>query len=146
MLNTKSLNARADVLPIRRIVLLALSDQLVRAAYAYVLSAAGFDVVMPDASDAVFSTLRPDIVLVDLRDLGDDANQNAQSVIRDRLGDVPIVALVSDLGRLSCELARGIGCAAVCLATCPGEVLAAGLRVVLDRSSGQTDRVTRPES
>ena len=138
MLNTNSLNARVDALTMRPIVLLAITDQQVRATHAYVLSAAGFDVVTPDASCAAFSKAHPDIVIIDFEDLGDNANQSAQSVIGDWPGDVPIVALVSDVRRSSCELASRLGCAAVCLATCSAEVLAAGLRAVLERSRGQT--------
>jgi DNA-binding NarL/FixJ family response regulator len=134
MLNTKSLNARADVLQVRPIVLLAVTDQQLRAAHAYALCAAGFEVVIPDATGAAFSTLRPDIVLIDLTDLHNGVYHNAQSFIWDLLGEVPIVALVPEVGRSSCELARRAGCAAVCLVTCSAEVLAAGLRAVLERS------------
>ena len=137
MLNTKSLDARADVLGVRPIVLLAVTDQHVRATHAYMLSAAGFDVAMPAASGAAFR-LRPDIVLIDLTDLRDDAHRSPRSSIRDLLGEVPIVAIVPDVERSSCELASRLGCAAVCLASCSAEVLAAGLRAVLERSSGQT--------
>jgi DNA-binding response OmpR family regulator len=140
MLNANSLNARANALPIRPVVLLAIPDQQVRAGHAYVLSAAGFDVAIPDAIGAAFSTRRPDIVLIDLTDLREGVYQSAQSFIRDWRGDVPIVALVPEVERSSCELARRAGCAAVCLVTCAAEVLAAGLRAVLERSSGQTVR------
>ncbi len=138
MLNTNRLNTPADPLPVRPLVFLAIADQHVRAAYAYVLSAAGFDVVIPNATAVPFSTPRPDIVLIDLRDRGDDANHNAESFVPDWLGEVPTVAIVHDVGRSSCELARRLGCAAVCLATCSAEVLAAGLRAVLERAGGQT--------
>jgi DNA-binding NarL/FixJ family response regulator len=134
MLNTDSLNARAVALPVRPIVLLAIADQQVRAAHAYVLSAAGFDVAIPDVTGAAFSTSRPDIVLIDLTDRRDDARRSAQSFVRDLPGDVPIVALVPEVGRWSCEFARRVGCVAVCLSTCSAEVLAAGLRAVLERS------------
>jgi DNA-binding NarL/FixJ family response regulator len=144
MLNTNSLNARANALPIRPVVLLAIPDQQVRAGHAYVLSAAGFDVAIPDAIGAAFSTRRPDIVLIDLTDLEHDAYQRATNFVRDLSDEAPIVALVLEVGRWSCERARRAGCAAVCLSTCSAEVLAAGLRAVLERSSGQIGRVHDP--
>ena len=137
MLNANSLSGRRDALPVRPIVLLAIANQQERAVHAYVLSAAGFDVVLPDASAWDSSTLRPDIVLIDLMDRGDQNGRSSASALR----DVPIVALVPDVGRASCERARDAGCTAVCLSTCSAEVLAAGLRAVLERSSGQTGRV-----
>jgi len=139
MLNTNRFDARADALPDRLVVLLAIADQRARAVHAYVLSAAGFDVVIPESIDAAFSTLRPDIVLVDLRNLRDDSYQSTRSLIRDWRGDVPIVALAPEVGWSSCERARSVGCAAVCLSTCSAEILAAGLRAVLERSRTRQD-------
>lgn len=139
MLNTNSLNA--DALSARPIVFLAVSDRQVRATHAYVLSAAGFDVVMPGATGGAFSARRPDVVLIDLRELREDRSHSAHSWVRGWRGDVPIVAIAPDVERSSCELARRIGCAAVCLVTCSAEVLAAGLRAVLERSRRQP----RPE-
>jgi DNA-binding response OmpR family regulator len=140
MLNANSLNARVNTVPVQPVVLLAVHDQPARAAHAYVLSAAGFDVVIADDTGAAFSTLHPDIVLIDLVNL-DDVYQGAKNFIRDLSRDVPIVALVSEVGRSSCERARRAGCAAVCLATCSAEILSAGLRAVLERSRGQSGRV-----
>lgn len=136
MMNTNSVNA--DAVSTRPIVFVAISDRCARATHAYVLSAAGFDVVMPAATGETLSARPPDIVLIDLADLRDDSHRRPQSSIRDLLGKVPIVALVPDVGRSSCELASRLGCAAVCVATCSAEVLAAGLRAVLERSRGQT--------
>jgi AmiR/NasT family two-component response regulator len=102
-----------------------------------VLSAAGFDVAIPDAIGAAFSTRRPDIVLIDLTDLEHDAYQRATNFVRDLSDEAPIVALVLEVGRWSCERARRAGCAAVCLATCSAEILSAGLRAVLERFRGQ---------
>ena len=133
MLNTDGLNTHADALPASPIVLLLITDAQLRATHAYLLCAAGFDVVTPDATGAAF-TLRPDIALIDLTDLRDDNHRSSQSFIRDLPGEVPIVALVPDVGRSSCGLASRLGCAAVCVATCSAEVLAAGLRAVLERS------------
>jgi DNA-binding response OmpR family regulator len=140
MLNANGLNAGANALPIRPVVLLAICDQHVRAAHAYVLSAAGFDVAIADATGAAFSTLRPDIVLIELTDLHEDAYQSARNLIRDAGGNVPMVALVPEVGSSSCEHARRAGCAAACVATCSAEVLAAGLRAVLERSKRQSRR------
>lgn len=140
MLNANSLDARANALPVRPVVLLAIRDQAVRAAHAYVLSAVGFDVVLPDATGAAFSTLNPDIVLIDLMDLHEDADRRAKNFVRDVPGDVPIVALAPEVGRSSCEHARRAGCAAVCLERCSAEVLAAGLREVIQRSKERDGR------
>jgi DNA-binding NarL/FixJ family response regulator len=118
----------------RVVILLAIADQHVRATYAYALSAAGFDVVMPDATRAHFSTQRPDIVVIDLMAACDDADPRALTSLYELRGHVPIVALASDLGSASCDRARHAGCAAVCLATCPANVLAAGLRAVIERT------------
>jgi len=139
MLNTNSVNARADAPPVRSVVLVAIADQHVCATHAYVLSAAGFEVVIPDAIGAPFSTRRPDIVLIDLGDLGEDADQSAKNLIRDLRGDAPVVGLVPNME--SSSRARRVGCTAVCLSTCPANVLAAGLRAVLGLSRGQTGRV-----
>jgi DNA-binding NarL/FixJ family response regulator len=141
MLNTDSVNARADALPPRPVVLLAIVDQHVRATRAYVLAAAGFEVMIPDAIGAAFSTRRPDIVLIDLGDPGEDADQSAKNFIRDLRGDVPVVGLVPNVENSSCDRARRVGCTAVCLSTCPANVLASGLRAVLGLSRGQTGRV-----
>jgi DNA-binding NarL/FixJ family response regulator len=104
------------------------------------LSAVGFDVVIPDATGAAFSRLNPDIVLVDLLELHQHADRSATNFIRDLPGDVPIVALAPEVGRSSREYARRAGCAAVCLTTCSAEILSAGLRAVLERSRGQVRR------
>jgi len=141
MLNSNAINVRADALQVPPIVLLAIADQHIRAAHAYVLSAAGFDVVIPDAIGAACSTRRPDIVLIDLSNLHDDDYRSARHFVGDLLGDVPIVALVPEVGHSSCERARRVGCTAVCVSTCSAEVLAAGLRAVLGLSRGQTGRV-----
>jgi DNA-binding response OmpR family regulator len=138
---THSVNARADALPPRPVVLLAIVDQHVRATHAYVLSAAGFEVVIPDAIGAAFFTRRPDVVLIDLTDPGEDADQSAKNFIRDLRGDDPIVGLVPNVERSSCERARRVGCTVVCVSTCPANVLAASLRAVLRLSRGQTGRV-----
>jgi DNA-binding response OmpR family regulator len=140
MLNANSLNVRGSVLPVRPVVLLAIRDQPARAAHAYLLSAVGFDVVIPDATGAAFSRLNPDIVLVDLMELHEDADRSTKNFIRDLPGDVPIVALAPEVGHSSCEYARRAGCAAVCLATCSAEILSAGLRAVLERSRGPAGR------
>lgn len=132
MLHTNGRNTRPDAPPPRSVILVAITDEHVRATRAYVLSAAGFDVVTPDPSDTA-SAPRPDVVLIDLADLGKNRCRSIQSFSREWLCDVPIVALVPEVGQSSCERARRLGCAAVCLATCSSEVLVAGLRAVLER-------------
>jgi DNA-binding NarL/FixJ family response regulator len=47
--------------------------------------------------------------------------------------DVPIVAVAAEVGAATRDRARREGCAAVCLNTCPPDVLASGLRAVLER-------------
>ena len=140
MVNANILNPRCSALPVRPVVLLAIRDQPARAAHAYMLSAVGFDVVIPDVTGVAFSRLNPDIVLVDLLEFHEDADRSTKNFISDLPGEVPIVALAPEVGRSSCEYARRAGCAAVCLTTCSAEILSAGLRAVLERSRGQARR------
>jgi hypothetical protein len=50
-----------------------------------------------------------------------------------RLRSIPVIAVADDVGDSTRDLARREGCAAVCLTTCSGASLAAGIRAVLDR-------------
>ena len=54
--------------------------------------------------------------------------------------DVPIVAVAAEVGAATRDRARREGCAAVCLNTCPPDVLASGLRAVLDHTTPSTPR------
>ena len=103
-MNADSVNAHAAALLPRPVVLLAIVDQHLRATHAYMLSAAGFEVMIPDAIGAS-STRRPEIVLIDLTEPGEDVDQGARNFIRDLRDDVPVIGLVPNVERLSCERA-----------------------------------------
>jgi len=119
----------------RPLVLLALPNDSTRAMYAYGLSANGFEVMMAGGASTTRTrgtALQPDVIVVDLST--DGAGGVAGIPGRDLdTDDIPIVALIPDLGTASCDRARRAGCAAVCRTTCPVDVLASGLRAVLER-------------
>ena len=146
MLNFKSLDdCPPDPSPVRPVILLAIGDQDIRATYAYGLSATGFDVMTPDSRSAGQGTRaeqRPDIVVIDLPADCHDEGPPAQTLARNfKTDDIPIVAIAPDFGTASCHRARQAGYAAVCLTTCPAEVLASGLRAVLERAIRHTRQV-----
>jgi DNA-binding NarL/FixJ family response regulator len=119
----------------RPLVLLAVHNDATRAMHAYGLCANGFAVTTAGASTARTqeSSQQPDVIVVDLPTGGDGGL--ARFLGRDLPTDgIPIVALIPSLGTASCDRARQAGCAAVCLTTCPADVLASGLRAVLERA------------
>jgi len=129
----------------RPLVLLALHNDATRAVYAYGLSANGFDVMMTGGASTAptrEAAPQPDVIVVDLPTGGDAglARVLGRDVDTD---DVPIVALIPNLGTASCDRARQAGCAAVCLTTCTADVLASGLREVLGRAARLVRRVNR---
>jgi DNA-binding NarL/FixJ family response regulator len=129
----------------RPLVLLALHNDATRAMYAYGLSANGFDVITTGGVSTTpthESASQPDVIVVDLPTGGDAgfARLLGRGVDTD---DVPIVALIPNIGTASCDRARQAGCAAVCLTTCTADVLASGLREVLERDARLVRRVNR---
>jgi hypothetical protein len=50
-----------------------------------------------------------------------------------RTSDIPVIAVAAGAGAVTCERARHEGCAAVCLKSCPANLLASGIRAVLSR-------------
>jgi CheY-like chemotaxis protein len=125
--------------PVRPLVVLAVDNEETRAAYAYGLAATGFDVTT--AAEATtrhpfVPGARPSIIVADVSDQQRGGWTPVQQFRRDpRTCDVPIVAVAAEVGATTRERARREGCAAVCLSTCPPDVLASGLRAVLERAS-----------
>lgn len=116
--------------PNRPLVLLAVDDDEVRARFAYELTASGFDVALTAATDA-----RPSIIVATLPVESRGGGLPADNLFDDlRFRGVPVIAMAPDASNETCELARRQGCAAVCVATCSGAALAAGMRAVLDHA------------
>lgn len=113
----------------RPLVLLAIDDDEVRARFAYELAASGFDVALTAPT-----TARPSIIVSTLS----VENRGGGLPAEIRPGDprsrgVPVIAIAPDANHETRDLARRRGCVAVCVTTCSGVALAAGIRAVLDR-------------
>jgi CheY-like chemotaxis protein len=120
--------------PVRPLVVLAVDNEETWAAYAYGLSATGFDVTTAGDATAWHSRVRPSVIVADVSGQQRDGWIPVQRFRRDpRMCDVPIVAVAAEVGAATRDRARREGCAAVCLNTCPPDVLASGLRAVLER-------------
>jgi hypothetical protein len=116
---------------VRPIVLLAVQDDDVRARFAYHLTALGFDVVTHVIAD-LRDTCRPDVIVAELTAArSDGAPFTGISSGDERLRAIPMVAVADDVSDTTRKIARYNGCAAVCLATCSGAALAAGIHAVL---------------
>ena len=116
--------------PIRPLVLLAIDDDDVRARFAYELNASGFNVAVTDRTGA-----RPSIILATLSAGNRGGGLSADISTGDpRFRGVPVIAIAPDASNETRDLARRHGCVAVCVTTCSGATLAAGMRAVLDRS------------
>ena len=116
--------------PIRPLVLLAIDDDDVRARFAYELNASGFNVEVT-ATTAV----RPAIIVATLS-VEHRGGGGLPLEIRngdERFRGVPLIAIAPDAGHATRDLARREGCVALCVTTCSGATLAAGMRAVLDR-------------
>jgi CheY-like chemotaxis protein len=122
--------------PPRPVVALAVDDTPARAAYAYSLTANGFDVRIiddPEAPPIGGATRYPDVIVVDV---------SADSIYGwafvqwfksdDRAADIPVIAVAADADEEVRGQARRERCAAVCAAACPPAVLSSGVRAVLD--------------
>jgi len=142
MLHGKSFEqSPALATPERAVVLLVIDDPTLCARYAYGLSATGFDVAMPDGLRGNRSAPRPDIVLIAFPEDRHEIEQVTQALARDlETGDIPMVAIARDAGTASLARARIAGCTAVCLTTCPADVLASGLHAVLERAGRDSQR------
>ena len=130
-------------MPDRPLVVLAVDDEETRAAYAYGLAATGFDVTTAGDTATWPSRVagRPSIIVAGVSEEGRDGWMPVQRFKRDPgTCDVPIVAVAAEVGAATRERARREGCAAVCLNTCPPDVLASGLRAVLDHTTHSTPR------
>jgi hypothetical protein len=117
--------------PIRPLVLLAIDDDNVRARFAYELAGCGFNVAVTAPVAA-----RPSIIVATLS--VEQRGGGLPAEIRTGEGDprfrgVPVIAIARDASGSTRDLARRQGCVAVCVMTCSGATLAAGLRAVLDR-------------
>jgi hypothetical protein len=119
---------------IRPLVLLAIDNDEVRARFAYDLTASGFDVAMTGFAAGLRRANRPDVIVAALnaRWSRRDLSVGHPSTDRHLLG-IPVVAVAGDASATTRDLARREGCAAVCLSTCSGAALAAGIRAVLGR-------------
>ena len=129
--------------PDRPLVVLAVDDVETCAAYAYGLAATGFDVTTAADTTTWRSRApgRPSIIVADVSEEERDGWTPVQRFKRDPgTRDVPIVAVAAEVGAATRDRARREGCAAVCLKTCPPDVLASGLRAVLDHTTHSTPR------
>ncbi len=114
---------------IRPVVLLTLDDDDVRARFAYQLAALGFDVVTHETPD-LRDTCRPDVIVADLGAAPSGCAYGMGSE-DERRRAIPVVAVADDVSDTTRTIARRRGCAAVCLGTCSGAALAAGIHAVL---------------
>jgi DNA-binding NarL/FixJ family response regulator len=121
------------------LIVLAIGDDERRARFAYALCAAGFHVIgaydpLTWRTSAPHAT--PAAMVMEVEDsstTGWYAVQTAHTP--DTMRDIPLVVLVGDTGALTRARARREGCAAVCLNTCPPDVLVHGLRAVLQQTA-----------
>jgi CheY-like chemotaxis protein len=122
--------------------MLAVDDDDARAAYTYALAANGFDVTIPSVAAASPEyTVHPSVIVVDVSVERGDAWRRVRTFKSEALTrEVPVVAVVGDVGAVMQERARREGCAALCLITCPPAVLASGLRAVLERDGRSRQR------
>jgi len=120
----------------RPIVVLAIDDDQIRAMCALAVTLAGFDVIAAERATTVRPdgwAPRPDLVVADVSSDSWHGWAFVRALKRDdRTSDIPVVAMAADLGAATRERARREGCAAVCPKTCPADVLASGIRAVLN--------------
>jgi CheY-like chemotaxis protein len=122
--------------PIRPLVLLVLDDDEVRARFAYQLTASGFDVAVTEVAAGLRHPVdRPDVIVAALSAARPGGGLSVGILADDpRLRGIPVVAVAGDASDTTRDLARQEGCAAMCVTTCSGATLGAGIRAVLDRS------------
>jgi hypothetical protein len=118
---------------VRPVVLLALDSEL-RARFAFELVACGFDVALIEntVSPTRLADRGPDIIVTALST--EEGNQWSPLMLRRdrRFRGVPVVGIAADTSVATRSRAQREGCAAVCLITCSANVLAVGLRALLD--------------
>lgn len=123
----------------RPVVGLAVGDLPTRAAYAYALTASGFEVRVIDEPAEQPVRTRPaylDVLVVDVSADDSDGWALVESLKRDdRTGDVPVIAIVAIADERARAQARRRRCAAVCARTCPPALLSSGIRAVLDATA-----------
>lgn len=122
--------------PIRPLVLLAIDDDEVRARFAYQLTVSGFDVALTEVATSLSQAVhRPDVIVAAFSAGRPGGGLSVGTLANDpRLQGIPVVAVAPDASDTTRDLARQQGCAAVCVTTCPGSALGAGIRAVLHRS------------
>jgi CheY-like chemotaxis protein len=119
---------------IRPLVLLVIDNDEVRARFAYQLAASGFDVAVTDVVAGLHHADRPDVIVAALDAERSRGGALVESLSNNRhLRGIPVVAVARDASAATRDRARREGCAAVCLTTCSGAALRAGLRAVLER-------------
>jgi DNA-binding response OmpR family regulator len=146
MQRLETLNVPARQSSVRPLAVLVVDSEEIRAEYTYALSATGFDVDAYGAAPHDSNPLndRPSLIVVDVSAERGGGWLRIQRLKRDPgTRNVPVVALVAEVGVETQEHARREGCVAVCLATCPPHALAAGLRAVLERAA-RTANSARP--
>jgi DNA-binding response OmpR family regulator len=120
----------------RPLVELAVDDTPLRAAYAYALTANGFDVRLidePAAPPIDTPPTHPDVLVVDVSADSGYGWTFVQSFKSDcRAADIPVIVIVANTDERTRAHARSQRCAAVCARTCPPALLSSGIRAVLD--------------
>lgn len=135
-MHTESLAPLQAQAPPRPVIVLAIDEEEMRATFAFAILAAGFEVATADHAIDVQQdrgATRLDVIVVDVSPASRRGWLFVQELKRDRRTfDVPVIAIAPNVGAATCERARREGCVAVCPRGCAGEVLAAGVRAVLD--------------
>jgi CheY-like chemotaxis protein len=121
----------------RPLVLIADHDEHTRAMYAFALSANGFDVAIADVRTDLrtrATELLPDIIVAELDGRGGQDWTRVHDLTHDpRTVRIPVVLLTTLPAPTVRERAEREGCAALCVKPCTPDVLAVGLRAVLER-------------
>jgi DNA-binding response OmpR family regulator len=124
----------------RPLALLVVDDDDLRARFAYQLTVSGFDVDVRDAADLRHTAHRPDVIVAALSSAWPGGRLPPGIADDPRLRGIPVVAITEDSRQITRELARQRGFAALCLTSCSGAALSAGIRAVLDRSEHSRSR------
>jgi len=123
---------------VRPLVVLAIEDEAVRAACAYALAAAEFDVTTIDAPTAWPGDASRVVVVADVSAESESGwRLVAELKRRDAACGIPIVVLAADTGPKTRARARRERCAAIVAKTCPPNLLASGIRAVLARNAAR---------
>lgn len=130
----------ARSVPDRPLVLIAEDDENTRAMYAFALSANGFDVAIANDRKnlrARATELLPDIIVAELDGRAGQDWTLVHDLTHDpRTVSIPVVLLTRLAVPMVRERAEREGCAALCVKPCTPDVLAVGLRAVLERQAG----------